>query len=401
MRISKEQVDNAPAPASGYKIYWDDTVKGFGLQVTSTGVKSFVLQYRVNGKSRRMTLGKYGTITPEQARRDAKTKTGDIVKGNDPLAAKRKMQVQSITLDAALTDYCTSNNKLKDATKKEMRGRLTWGSKDWLKKPLTAITGDMVLNRHRKLGERSHAQANVWGRYLRAIFNRAMAEHKDQDGTPIIKVNPVQTLTIKNAWYEIKRKQTVIPERQIAAWWQAVAGLPNPAARDYLRLLMLTGLRREEGLGLKWADVDLLTGTLTVRDTKNHEDHTLPLGRYLHDMLSRMPRQSDYVFSNPRGERLANLRYVLRKVRTDSGVSFTPHDLRRGFASAGARLVTEYELKKLMNHKRKDDVTQGYVIFDTLSLKGPMQRIEDFFLKAAGVTPGAEIVELREVQHGL
>lgn len=395
MRISKEQVDNTPAPDSGYKIYWDDTTKGFGLQVTSAGVKSFVIQYRVNGKSRRMTLGKYGKITPEQARKEAKKKTGEIVQGIDPLIAKRKTKVQSITLDAALTDYCASNNKLKDATKKEMRGNLTWGSKDWLKKPLTAITGDMVLHRHKQLGERSHAQANAWGRYLRAIFNRAMAEHKDQDGTPIIKVNPVQTLTIKGAWYEIKRKQTVIPAHQIAAWWQAVDGLPNPAAQSYLRLLMLTGLRREEGLGLRWADVDLMTGTLTVRDTKNHEDHTLPLGRYLHRMLSGMPRHGEYVFSNPRGERLSNLRYVLEKVRRDGGVFFTPHDLRRGFASAGARLVTEYELKKLMNHKRKDDVTQGYVIFDTMALKDPMQRIEDFFLKAAGVVAGAAVVPMQ------
>ena len=395
MRITKEQVDDAPAPASGYKIYWDDTIKGFGLQVTSAGVKSFVIQYRVNGKSRRMTLGKYGKLTAEQARKDAKKKTGEIVQGIDPLIAKRKTEVQSITLDAALTDYCANNNKLKDATKKEMRGNLTWGSRDWLKKPLTSITGDMVLHRHKQLGERSHAQSNAWGRYLRAIFNRAMAEHKDQDGTPIIKVNPVYMLTLKGAWYEIKRKQTVIPAHQLGAWWKAVDGLPNSAAQAYLRLLMLTGLRREEGLGLKWADVDLITGTLTVRDTKNHEDHALPMGRYLHSMFSGMPRYGEFVFCNSHGERLSNLRYVLRKVRTDSGVTFTPHDLRRGFASAGARLVTEYELKKLMNHKRKDDVTQGYVIFDTLALKDPMQRIEDFFLKATGVVPGAEVVPMQ------
>jgi integrase len=396
MRITKEQVDDAPAPASGYKIYWDDTIKGFGLQVTSAGVKSFVIQYRVNGKSRRMALGKYGKLTAEQARKEAKKKTGEIVQGIDPLVAKRRKEAQGITLEAALTAYCQDNNRLKESTKACMRGSMIWGCKEWMNKPVAAITGDMVLRRHKQLGERSRAQANVWGRYLRAIFNRVMKEHEEQ-GDSIIKVNPVQILSTKGAWYEIKRRQTVIPAHQIGAWWQAVDNLSNPVAQAYLRLLMLTGLRREEGLGLRWGDVDLITGALTVRDTKNHEDHTLPLGRYLHSMFSKMPRYGEFVFSNARGERLSNLRYALEKVRTESGVIFTRHDLRRGFASAGARLVTEYELKKLMNHKRKDDVTQGYVIFDTMALKEPMQRIEDFFLKAAGVVPGAEIVPMQRV----
>lgn len=76
MRITKRAVDSVSLPAKGYALHWDDELKGFGLRVTSAGVKSFILQKRIHGKDHRITLGRYGEITTEQARKDAMAKAG-------------------------------------------------------------------------------------------------------------------------------------------------------------------------------------------------------------------------------------------------------------------------------------------------------------------------------------
>ena len=69
--------------------YRDSAIAGFGLRVTSGGVKSFIIEKRINGKVKRITLGRYGNITVEQARKQAMTYLGDIVTGKDPIADKK------------------------------------------------------------------------------------------------------------------------------------------------------------------------------------------------------------------------------------------------------------------------------------------------------------------------
>jgi integrase len=148
---------------------------------------------------------------------------------------------------------------------------------DWRKRPLLEITGDMVGKRHAVIGERyGKAWANLSMRVLRALFNFAAASYEG-GGKALVLDNPVKRLSRTRAWFRIDRRETLIQPRQLRPWMDAVLGLSNPLARDYLQLVLLTGLRRSEALGLKWEDVDLLGRTLTVKDTKNHRDHTLAL----------------------------------------------------------------------------------------------------------------------------
>jgi integrase len=168
-----------------------------------------------------------------------------------------------------------------------------------------------------------------------------------------------------------------------------VLGLDNELVRDYLQLVLLTGLRRNEALGLKWQDIDLAGGTLTVRGTKNGTDHTLPLPDYLAGLLGRMPRHGAHVFEGPRG-RLRNPTASMREVTRRSGVKFTSHDLRRSFATVADSLdIPGYSVKALLNHKGTD-VTSGYIIASTDRLRTPMQKIEAYMLQCAGVEPSAE-----------
>jgi integrase len=394
MRITKRAVDSVSLPAKGYALHWDDELKGFGLRVTSAGVKSFILQKRIHGKDHRITLGRYGEITTEQARKDAMAKAGLIASGGDPVADKRRAVLATKTLAEVLADYCEARNAITDSTRKDMAGVLKRYSSDWLKKPINTITPDRVLARHKRIGQETPASANKWARYLRALLSFAAGRYTDTEGHPILTDNAVKVLSRARSWYRVERRQSVIQPHQIAAWWKAVQSLRNDAHRDYFITLLLTGLRKEEARGLAWADVDFAARTLTVHGTKNHSSHTLPMGPYLAAMLNARERLGDTVFTSTHGQ-IGNLRYALESIARTSGVKFMVHDLRRTFATVAESLdIPAYALKRLMNHKTQGDVTGGYLVITTERLRAPMERIEDFVLKAAGVRAGADVVAL-------
>jgi integrase len=162
-------------------------------------------------------------------------------------------------------------------------------------------------------------------------------------------------------------------------------------------VLILTGLRREEALNLKWTNVDLVGRTLTVIDPKNRNDHLLPLSDFLYELLvsRREVTVSQYVFADSSGARISNFRYALAAVEKVSGVRATPHDLRRTFSTIAESLkFSPWAIKRLLNHTIDSDVTGGYIIFTLDELQGMMQQITDYILKAAGIKATAEVVYL-------
>jgi integrase len=166
--------------------------------------------------------------------------------------------------------------------------------------------------------------------------------------------------------------------------------LKNSLARDYLRLLLFTGLRRSEAASLEWDDVDLVGRTLTIRETKNREPLVLPLSDFLWDMLAARHEaspNSQWVFPGPgKSGHLSEPKTAVRQVVTLSGIDFTPHDLRRTFLTIAESLdVPAYALKQLANHKTKGDVTAGYIVSDAERLRPPMELITNHLLQKAMV----------------
>ncbi len=141
--------------------------------------------------------------------------------------------------------------------------------------------------------------------------------------------------------------------------------------------------------------------SLTVRDTKNRTDHTLPLSEFLMDVLTRRRADTEtavYVFEGrSRLGHIVNTDSQRSLVIERSGVSFSLHDLRRTFITIAESLdIPAYALKRLLNHKGGADVTAGYLVIDAERLREPMQKITDFILKAGGVRESAAVVALRE-----
>lgn len=380
INFTKSSLTALPSPASGRSTYKDTKTPGLHLRVTSSGVKTFSLFKRVNGKPERITLGRFPEMTVEQARRKATEMNGQIAMGVSPSLEKRRAVTASKTFSDFFEDYVSARKQLKASTVADMRRSFRETFSDWLDKPPGQITTSMVQARHSKFGaEHSEARANLAMRYLRAVFT-FIAHHEP---TMAGLQNPVSVLTKTRGWFRVQRKNTLIRPHELGAWLKAVEELESDWG-DYFLFLLLSGLRKEEALGLAWADVDFRGRTFIVRDTKNHSDHELPISTGLMRILARRrlstgPGSShERVFVNSRGQEMSNYRKALDAIAKTSGVRVSPHDLRRTFASIAEGLdISGYSLKRLLNHTT-GDVTQGYVILNMERLRELMERISSF-----------------------
>lgn len=406
MKLTKSLVDKAePIIGKDQSFYRDGELKGFALRVTSSGIKSFVVETLIGNKVRRMTIGRYGKLTVEQARVEAKKILGKIATGIDPVAEKKQARAKSVTLKEVFEDYIKARNNLKLSTVFDYRRVMKESFTTWLNKPLLDITKDMVARQHAKLGESSHARANLAMRVLRALFNFAMTQYEDSQGKSLISDNPVKRLSQSRSWYRVERRQSFIKAHELAPWYEGVHRLENQTLRDYLLVLIFTGLRRSECAQLTWDQIDLKAKTLTIIDTKNHERHTLPLSDYLLDLFGsrKTTAISQYVFpgSGATGY-IVEPRKQMAKVIQASGIRFIIHDCRRTFLTIAESLdISAYAVKRLANHKMNQDITSGYIISDVERLRKPMQQITDYLLRCMGVQKSAEIINMQQIKEGI
>ncbi|HSH72106.1 MAG TPA: integrase family protein [Methylophilaceae bacterium] len=392
-KLTKSFVDKIPYPDAGQVFYRDSELKGFGLRVGS-GSKVYYAEAKIDRKTIRVTIGRHGLYAPEQARNEAKSILGMLSRGVNPNDADKARRAKSITLAEVHEAYLQARNSLKPRTIYDYNRFAKTHFEDWQGKPLAEISKDMIERKHRQIGERSEAQANLAMRYMRAIFNFALGQYEDSQGNPIIADNPVKRISQTRSWYRVERRQTVIKPHDLPAWFKAVNELPTYsnganrwAVKDYLLLIIFTGLRREEGLALQWRDVDFRAKTLTIPDPKNRQAHTLPLSDFLYDLLKRRSddnhEKNPFVFAGTgikgyMDDPNKQMKIVVEK----SGVIFTPHDLRRTFITIAESLdIASYALKRLLNHKMANDVTAGYIINDPERLRIPMQRITDYLIE--------------------
>ncbi len=411
MKITKSVVDKLPIPAitvagkTAQKRYCDDTIKGFGVRVTSGGTKAFFIEKLIKNKLCRITLGRYPELTVEMARKEAQKLLGQIAMGIDPVAEKQTAKMREVTLNQVFNDYIQVRKSLKPTTLTNYKQIVAKAFSNWGSKPLVSITKDKIAKHHEKLGEaHGEAYANLAMRILRALFNFAAGQYEDSQGRSLIPENPVKRLSQTRAWYRVERRQTFIKSHELAAWYEALDQLQNKTLRDYLLLILLTGLRRREAATLKWEQIDLTARTLIIHDTKNRDPHTLPLSDFLYDLfkLRKQNSTNEYVFSGTGAAgHIIEPRKQMAKVTQMTDIKFTVHDLRRTFITIAESLdIPAYALKRLLKHKMSNDFTAGYIVADVERLRKPMQLITDFILKSMGVKSTAAIaIQPTKTEH--
>ena len=167
---TKTAVDEIPHPEKGQLVYWDTELTGFGV-LAGARQKTFVLERRINGKPRRVTLGRVGQITVQKASQDAEQLLGDMVGGIDPVERKRAQTAGGMTLREGweLTKEAMKKKNRSQTTFDDYQSKIDCHLWDWLDLPLAVITPEMTNKLHSKIGE-DHGtyMANGVMRVLRA-----------------------------------------------------------------------------------------------------------------------------------------------------------------------------------------------------------------------------------------
>jgi integrase len=368
----------APDPSGQQQLYWDDALRGFGVCVSgTTNSRNFIVQRDIDGRSRRVTVGACNVLSLEQARRRAEGILADFYKGIDP----KTPTSSRLTLRAALANYLTNNRRLRPKSREDYQRNITLYLTAWLDKPLAAITPAMVVEKHAKIAAAVAAKGRYSGestangvmRTLRSIWFHAA------ESDPSLPPNPVGR-TMRRAWYPVPRRERHVPAAQLPQFYAALRQLPNPIHADYLELLLLTGLRKNEAASLEWQNVDLQAKVIRIPAvrTKSGKKLDLPMNDLVYDLLSRRAAlgRERYVFPSRSGH-LTEPKISLQLVAKACGIAVSCHDLRRSFASiAEASDISYLSLKALLNHSvGNGDVTGNYVQLNTERLREAAQRV--------------------------
>lgn len=378
-KLTKSAIDDFKLPADKERVdLYDSELKGFGIRI-SKGTKTFFVMKYIGNKRKRISIGVYPVFTAESARKQALVYMGEISKGVDPNLKKKESRIKGITIGEIFKQYIEEGS-LKTSTQRTYKDLMDNHLGDWQKLPAGDITSQMVLKRHSELTKNiGKNTANNAMRVLRAQYNYwcFVTEGKFTE-------NPVKGLSAMKKWNKIERRKTYIAPHQLPAWFDAVNSLENPAMRDYLLLLLFTGLRKEEGLSMEWRNVDFHGKTFTVKDTKNGSDHTLPMSTYLENLFTLRHQESGserFVFpGNGKTGYMQEPKRAVATVKDASNIKFCLHDLRRTYISIASELVSQYILKNLANHAEGKDVTEGYIVITLEKLRKPMELISQTIL---------------------
>jgi integrase len=394
-KLTKAFVDKVAIPATGYVLYWDQQDTGFGLRVTATGKRTYIVQGRVNGKSARLTIGTHNPWTAENARTAARDLLMSMDKGTDPRESRKEAAAAKVTLGEVAEAYLR-DRALKESSKGEIRRHVATTFAAWQAKPIAAINREAVTKRFNEMktkGLRGEApapsQANQGFAILRALINYAIREYRKPDGSPLLTDNPVDVLYKK--WAPMKPRTSRIPDSKVGAVWsmlrqsrEAAHNRDTLASIDLVMFLILTGARIGEACALTWDRVNLTEGWWHIPDPKNANPVWLPLSKQASELLTTRQRVegSPYVFTSwGKCGHIIDPRDMMKKVTEAAGTKLTPHDLRRSFTTIGVALcgIDLHKIELLTNHVPRGVTARHYLETSHLQyLKPEVQRIADW-----------------------
>ena len=419
-RISKRSVDALiREPGKDRTFLWDDALAGFGVAAFASGKKVYVAQYRQAGRSRRITIGEHGRLTPDEARREAKKLLGAVEGGADPIAerqAARAVPTFNECADAFMSRHAATKLKPRTADSYAELLRLYIRSALGATR-ITDIRRADVSKLHHSLLSKP-ATANRAVAVISAIWNYTAAEHDDLT----LPANPCKG--IKRNTEEGKERFLSVDE--LARLGDALAeaetiGLPyeidetKPNAKHApkpenrrrkidsyaiaaIRLLILTGARLNEVLKARWAYIDFERGLMNLPTSKTGKKSVF-LSEAALEVLADLPRMegNPHIFPGEKdGRPRADLKKPWQAVIHAAGLhGLRLHDLRHSFASVGAGGGLGLPIiGKLLGHSQPA-TTARYAHLDADPMRKAADIIGDRISAAMKRTPKTEIVPIK------
>ncbi|MFN8858775.1 MAG: tyrosine-type recombinase/integrase [Gemmatimonadaceae bacterium] len=317
-KLTSRLLDSLAVAPAAYDVF-DSAVKGFHVRVHPSGVMSFALRYRdpAGGKPpryHRFTIGAYGSLTPDEAREIAQAKRAEVDRGLNPVRDDR-LRKSALTFDDVLARFVAHLHEKRTAgyaTKADRalrahcaplpekgaprRAPARGAVEQWGPRPVASITREEVAELHARMHE-TPALANYTVRVLASLFSFAQT----RGWLPATAANPARHI----AYYAEKKRDRVLTDHEAAKLGDALrtaetTGTPWQAVA-IVRLVFLTGMRREEAATLRWDAVDTAHRRLLLAKTKTGRSER-PLGAAAAELLEAVRAKSagsPYVFPSP------------------------------------------------------------------------------------------------------
>ena len=391
LKLTDTIVKNLPLPTAGNRVEYDSDVKGFGCRVTAAGARSFVLNYRTKaGRERRYTIGQFPAWKVAAARAEGAELKKRVDRGEDPLA-----DIAAVRAAPTVADLCRRFEeehfpRLRPGTQADYKSLIDNHILPVLKNHKVAdVTFSDIDSLHRKITKAAPYRANRAVAVLSKMFALAIHwKYRSDNPTKAIERNQ-----------EVKRQRYLAGD-ELGRLSLVLAEHDDQEAANILRLLLLTGARRGEVLGMRWDQLDLNAGVWTKPGsmTKQKTEHRVPLSAparlLLEELRAGAEEDAEYVFP---GLGVTGHRVVLKRdwaeICRAAGIAGARiHDLRHTYASvlasAGLSLPV---IGALLGHSQPATTARYSHLFDD-PLRAATERA------AAIVTgkPAAEIVSLRK-----
>jgi integrase len=329
MQLTKKLIENTLPPDTGQIFLRDDDVSGLAVRVTAGGAKTWVLEMRVGGRPKRMTLGRWGDHDVAAARVLAHEWRGAIGRGEDPTAGRNGKSLRDESTFAAFAErFVEEHSKRRKRSWARDAARIRNLFMRWNSRHLSEIKREDVIGLQQRIAKQhGEVAANRATSLLCTMFNTAADWGVYKGENPAARVRH----------YKEKSRVRYLDGHELRRVNEALANQPNEYWRAYFALLLLLGLRRNELLSARWADVDFEGRVLTIPSTKSGEVHRAPLPDAAIEILRSLSScgNHEFIFPSPFGKgHLVEPGKAWQRIRERAGVAdVTIHDLRRTFGS--------------------------------------------------------------------
>jgi len=423
-RLTVRLIERAQPPTAGTQTFlWDSEVRGFGLRITRDGARSFVFQYRAGTRTRRLTIGKLGTIELSTARDIARDYAEQVRRDKDPLA-EREAAKREVTVAAAFEDWMRLDQSSNRSAAEVRRVFERYVLPELGRRSLKAVARTDIIRLIDGIAARGSK-----GRPAPTMANRTLAPLgrflnwcAGRDLVPLSAAAGIAKPKAEQA------RDRVLDEQELGLLWAATEGDASPFAA-IVRLLLLTGARREEIAALQWHEVEGLDGEaplirLSGERTKTGEPRLVPLSALAADILRTRPRTtSPFVFGASGASGFSGFSRALARLQTrmkERAAQEAPtggqsrqgrpdpapwriHDLRRtcatGLQRLGVRLeVTEAVLGHLSGSRSGVVGVYQRHAYETEKRAALDAWAETLLAEVAGRPPASNVMNIRVVR---
>jgi site-specific recombinase XerD len=410
-KITKRTVDALrPDPVGRDLFVWDSELRGFGVRLKPSGTASFLVQYRTpHARTRRLAFAKVGTLTPDEARQKARQLLAEVAGGGDPSQARRERRV-ALTVAELCEAYLGAARAglVMTRFRKPKRPSTIINDEGRISRHIVPLLGSNVACELTRAQVQRMADAIASGKTA-GVFKTKPRGKAVVEGGAAAAARTVELLGGIWAWAERRgfvsgqsptrgvekhrgdAKERILSVEELARLGVALRSHEafQPAAANALRLIALTGARREEICALRWREIDVATGCLRLEETKTGRSMR-PLGKEALRLLGELPRgDGEFVFPNADGTGAADLKKRIAAIFDKADLQdVRAQTLRRTFASVAAdEGYGDATIGELLGHARRGVTARHYIRRPDAALLAAADKTADRIARAmAGKT---------------